>query len=237
MNVSKTKCMLFGTGLSALDKENFKCMVIDNCLEIVENAKYLGLYLYDQLSWQAHINYICKKVYGSFIINRTKKQLSKANRHKLYYSLIFPYLYYGCEIWGFSYAKYIKRLEIYQKRIIRIINNKPYRAHTLSIFQSSRILPFKNLVNLKCCLLMHDINCNVAPRTIQNLFPKKSTMHVRNLRGNNDFYIKTHRTKIRSDTIFIKGPSLWNNSTDDLKRIKSKSTFKASLKKIYLLVH
>ena len=44
-------------------------------------------------------------------------------------ALIYPYLSYGCVLWGNSYEAPLSQLVRLQNKAIRIINNVPLRDH------------------------------------------------------------------------------------------------------------
>ena len=63
------------------------------------------------------------------IISRCSFFLPKTSPRMLYFSLIYPYLYYCNIVWASTYKSNLRRLVIVQKRIIRIINNSHFNAH------------------------------------------------------------------------------------------------------------
>ena len=77
-------------------------------------------------------------------INSCRKKLSHGIHHvqgnkylqTLYYSLVHPYLSYNNLIWGSACQKHLHKLEILQKKAIRIITKSAYNEHTspLSLF-------------------------------------------------------------------------------------------------------
>ena len=57
-----------------------------------------------------------------------------------YYSLIYPYLTYCCQVWGATYLYNIEILNMLQKRVIRIICSETKHAHTEPLFKELKIL-------------------------------------------------------------------------------------------------
>ena len=55
----------------------------------------------------------------------------------LYYSLVYPYLYYCTIAWGSTYPSNLNRLVLLQKRVIRIISKD---THTDPIFRDLKLL-------------------------------------------------------------------------------------------------
>ena len=67
----------------------------------VDNTKFLGVIIDDDLNWSNHISYINSKIEkGIDIICTAIKFFSKSALINLNYVFIFPYLIYCFEVWG-----------------------------------------------------------------------------------------------------------------------------------------
>ena len=70
-------------------------------IQQVDNTKFVGVIIDDNLNWSNHISYINSKIAtGIGIICRARKLFSKSALINLYYAFIFPYLIYCVEVWG-----------------------------------------------------------------------------------------------------------------------------------------
>ena len=70
-------------------------------IQEVENTKFLGVIIDDDLNWSNHISYINSKIAkGIGFICSARKFLSKSALINLYCAFIFPYLIYCVEAWG-----------------------------------------------------------------------------------------------------------------------------------------
>ena len=68
---------------------------------MVNNTKYLGLQVDDQLKWSTHLSNTIKKVSrGIGMLKFSKRYLPKESLIMLYRSLIEPYFRYCCPVWG-----------------------------------------------------------------------------------------------------------------------------------------
>ena len=92
-------------------------------LEQVENVKLLGLELDAQLSFDVHIDSLCKKISKRIgILNRIKAYLPRAERILYYNSLIKPLILYCSVIWASCCSHdNINKIFKLQKRCARII--------------------------------------------------------------------------------------------------------------------
>ena len=79
------------------------------------------------------------------VIHRTKKHLPFSVLQTMYKSLILPIIYYGLFLWG----PHCERLFLLQKRIMRVITNSKYIAHTDPIFKTLNLLKLPDLYRLQ----------------------------------------------------------------------------------------
>ena len=86
--------------------------------------KFLGIYIDSHLNWNSQIQHVeCKISIFWGILNRIKYKINM--KVKL---ISLPYITYCCSIWGSNYISRLNRLSVLQKRIVRIIGNKPYNC-------------------------------------------------------------------------------------------------------------
>ena len=93
--------------------------------------KYLGIMLDSNLNWKSHVNYISTKIKRSIgILSKMRYLVTLDVLINLYYTLIYPFLFYGLVVWGNTYPTNIKTLFILQKRTIRIITFSKFDEHS-----------------------------------------------------------------------------------------------------------
>ena len=74
---------------------------MDECIGGLQSTKFLGVVICCHLNWSKHISYIKTKVSkGIGIINMIKKCMNKETIRTLYFSFVYPYLYYCIEVLG-----------------------------------------------------------------------------------------------------------------------------------------
>ena len=79
-------------------------------ITMVNNTKYLGLQVDDELTWSTHLSSTIKKVsrvfgiqYSVFgMLKDSKRYLTKEILIMLYRSLAEPHFKYCCPVWGFA---------------------------------------------------------------------------------------------------------------------------------------
>ena len=138
-----------------IDFTAFDIKLNGSSLTYKNNITYLGLILDDKLKFSTHINHVCKKVSKSIgILNRLKSSVPLFTLKLLYHALVYPYLNYCNIIWGNTFSNHLYPLNILQKKVLRIINNKPFCFHTNDLFLNNNILKLSDIYNLNvaCCM-------------------------------------------------------------------------------------
>ena len=170
LNIISTWCKLNKLTLN-IDKTNFiiiknpqnnfrlnKEISIDGLpITNANSIKFLGVTIDSKLNWSSHIENLRMQLRKSLgIIYQASAFLSLNILLLLYNSLINSKLVYCLEAWGNTPKKYLDKLYVIQKRLIRIIYHKSPTFHSASLFKKSRILPIYHLYTLRICLLAHD---------------------------------------------------------------------------------
>ena len=160
LNVKKTKFMLFSNNNLDIGNNNLKIgdtiieQVGTNCKETY--FKFVGHVLDDRLSWEGHVQHILKKLAcANFGINSSKNFIPLHLRKIIYYSLFDSHLDFGNLSWGCAKQKVLKKVENLQKKCIRNIALKSYRAHSEPLFKDLNILKFADRVAYSRSIFMH----------------------------------------------------------------------------------
>ena len=97
--------------------------VIDRTISI----KFLGILLYEHLSWKNHISVVENKVSKNIgILHKAKNIFSKGGLKTLYFSFVHSYLNYGNIAWGSTTQTKLKKLVNKQRQAIRAIYAAEY---------------------------------------------------------------------------------------------------------------
>ena len=193
-------------------------------MEIARNPSnlFLGVTIDEKFKFNLHISQICKKVSKSIgVLNRLRTSLSSSSMRTLYFALIYPYLSYCNLIWGNTYISHLNPLILLQKKAIRIINNKPFDAHTNELFYSSGIIKLMDINKLNLSAFMYKNKNNLS-------FMRDSSHNTRN---QNSLLPAFQRLTISQQSVNYSGPLLWNSIPVSIKESPSLSIFKKRYKK------
>ena len=140
-----------------------------NCKE--KYFKFVGHVIDDKLTWEGHVQHITKKLASAnFGINSSKRFLPLKIRKTLYYSLFESHLNFGNLLWGCASNKLIKKVENLQKKCLRNVALKNFRAHTEPIFKSLGILKFTDKLSYCRSIFMHQYKHGKLPPSFTGIF-------------------------------------------------------------------
>ena len=183
-------------------------------LERKEHLRYLGVLLDEHLTWKYHIDYVASKVSKAVgIIARLRHFVPFQILTSIYRSLILPYLSYGITIWGNGSQIHLKKLLVLQKRVLRLMYCANNREHAVPFFKNTANLPVNMLYFESVAKLMYDVNNNLAPKNIIDLFTQIYTVHSHDTRASimGNYLVKYSRTTIQKNAFSRIGAKIWNS--------------------------
>jgi len=227
LNVVKTNYMIMSSRAKQYDCNDCVISIDDVILERVYETKFLGVMLDDKLLWKSHIEYICNKISKCMgILIKARKILGICSLVTLYNALIKPYLIYCNIIWGNTYTKYLNKVNILQKKIIRIITFSGFNTHTGPLFRKLKIMSTSQLYDYFTSIFVF--------RSLNNLLPERFTrIFVHNVTSRKTCELRPHFCTKKASEFSIKfsGPNIWNKLPRKIQTSKSVSSFKSQMKK------
>ena len=125
----------------------------------------------DKLSWEGHVQHILKKLASAnFVIKYSKNFLPLKIRKTLYYSLFESHINFGNLLWGCVNRKFVNKIENLQKKCIRNVALKNFKAHTEPIFKDLGILKFTDKLSYCRSIFMHKYRHNKLPPSFTGIF-------------------------------------------------------------------
>jgi hypothetical protein len=234
VNASKTNYMVLGTPhMTAAVKiqQNLNIILDNTSLDRVDNTKFLGVLIDENLTWKCHIDCMSKTLSRNIgIMNKLKHFVPDRILHSLYCTFIMPYLNYGILIWGNTCKIYLDKLIKLQKWAIRTISNSHFRSHTQPIFARYNILKFEDMYSLELGVFMYKFSINDLPHTFDYYFTKRSEIHDYQTRHKNDLNLTRNKKVFSDHSVRTAGPILWNTLKTSIKNSKSKKQFRHHFK-------
>ena len=169
------------------------------------------MYLDTKLSFNIHIDNLNMKLSKIIYLIKRLLYLNIKNLILLYNSLFLSNLTYGIEIWGNIYNSNLNILNLSQKKIIRIINKKIIDnsklplirlSHTSILFYNSNILKLDDHITFRNILIIYNL--------LNNKYVNDITDYFKFNRNKTKFILPLMKTNRFQNTIFFKGPKLYN---------------------------
>ena len=122
-----------------------------------EYIKYLGVYIDENLKWDAQISHINDKIAKTTgILFKLRHYVSIRTLKQLYYTLIYPYLNYALMNCGTASKFRLDTVQAKQNKCIKSIFFARNRESP-HVYYNLEILKLKNIFNLKICILVYRI--------------------------------------------------------------------------------
>ena len=100
-----------------------------------KSVKYLGILIDCHLNWKEQIQQIKKKTCrGIGVLRKIRDFVDTKTLVQVYNAIIFPFLSYGCIVWGNTYDHNIKPLQMIQRKAIRLTTFSNFDAHASPLF-------------------------------------------------------------------------------------------------------
>jgi hypothetical protein len=231
LNILKTQYMVFVSRNKSI--VDLRITIGGVRIERVYITKFLGVQIDCNLSWKYHVDYICKKLSKCIgVLCKARKKLQKSTVISLYYSFVYPLLIYCNPVWGNCCKTTLEKLVLTQKKIIRIITNSPYRAHTAPLMYANKILSIRQInwyvtgqIMYKCIKSVFK-NCTI----FNDYFKYNSEVHSHETRVANMLHVPYGRLDIRKSSFKIYGAYIWNYFPENITSISSLFLFKKHLR-------
>ena len=131
--------------------DNFSIYTEKGPIEVKNTIKYLGVLIDSKLSWTTHIHHIAKKLsMARGILLKIKHFAPKSVLRNVYFGLAYPYLQYEVTCWGNTAVKHLRKVEVLQNLIVKIITCTSFFIVKLSsLYEELKLLKFANIFKLK----------------------------------------------------------------------------------------
>lgn len=227
LNIEKTQLVKFERSRPRIIPDYLPHIKINNTI-IHESdfVKFLGVYIDKSFSWKEHISRKCSqisKIVGT--LSRLKNILPNKVLVTIYNSLILPCISYGAVAWGNTDPKQTKRLNILQKRAVRIIDRQKYNSHTSPILKKLKLLTAKDIFQLEYCKIFAKFCLGeLPPYLTEQLMRTERTESSYNMRHTSNILPPLTRNKQQEQVISFRIASAWNSLPESIKSFRSTPT-------------
>ena len=145
LNLDKTFAMLFSNRRHNTNND-LSLLINEMPVEFRKSEEFLGLIGDENVKFDEHTSFVYNKVSKAVgIICKLREHVSIDVLLGLYYSIAYPYILYGSLVWGGTYDVLINTDA---KKLVRVMTNSPFLAHTEQLFKRLNILKIPDVHKL-----------------------------------------------------------------------------------------
>ena len=167
-------------------------------------------------------------------MTKIKSYLGNECLTSIYYSLVYPYLIYGCLLWGNNYDNPLSQLIRLQNKAVRIMKDIPLWDHITPHYLHLGLLKFRDIVKTYNCLFLYDYVSDNKPCSFPLFLVSEQHNYFAPSASAQQLHIPHSRINIRNFCPTVIGKYYWNDLPLSIRNKSSKILFKKALKKYYL---
>jgi hypothetical protein len=210
VNPSKTKLVIFRPKNKKLDQD--LAIVMDGYdLEVVDEAKFLGVWLDKHLTWSKHVLELCKKlrrVCG--LINRNRYVFPFKVKRLLYFALFYSNLHYCITTYGTTCTTNLSSLHRLQKRFVRALYNLDPRSATKPYFIKAGIIPVDKVYASRIVKTFRHRRLKYMKEKLLELACLEERKSAYNTRCHDSYRIPTYKSNYLQQKMSFQLPVLLN---------------------------
>ncbi len=231
LNSDKTEILLIGPKNSTQNLLDHN-LQLDRCPVHSSTVKNLGVVLDSNLSFENHISYVTKTAFFHLRnIAKLRNMLSVSDADKLVHAFMTSRLDYCKAMLGGCPVSSMKKLQIVQNAVARVLKRSRKYDHITSIIQSLHLQPVKFRISYKILLLNYKALNGLAPVYLTSLLSRYNP--TRSLRSQNSGLLVVPRIAKSTKggrTFSYLAPKLWNSLPDNVRGSDTLFLFKSRLK-------
>ena len=251
LNIDKTNFVIFHPYNKPLIKK-ITLKIYKKAISEKDQVKYLGITIDSTLTWRNHIDNVSTKVSRTIgLLYKIRYFVDIRIIKTLYYSLVYPHLTYGVEVWGSADETHLFRLLVLQKKIVRLICCSDIR-HADYSFSPSNPLFYKlglhkihDIFKMNLSKFIFKCLNNMTPVSFHSWYQLTSVLNryntrskfvnIENLIETKTLFVPTARTSHYGLKLLkVLGPKIWNTLPPLLRINESINNFNKKLKIILL---
>ena len=235
LNETKTQYSICGSrnNLRRIKSADHSIIINNHKISPSQNAKYLGITIDNTIKWTNHIKSLSTKISQTLGRIRSFSYFLPFKIKKMVYNaLLLPHFNYCSTIWSSTSESNLNLLQKLLNRACRsALQIKDLRTNTLLLHKRLQWLPIKQLLKFNTACEMYKCINNITNYNI-TFPPLVNNVHHYPTRNNSSFFIPQTTSHLPTTAFNIKGPTLWNSLSNELKNSPTLPIFKRSYKKL-----
>uniref|UniRef100_A0A1B6LAY2 Reverse transcriptase domain-containing protein n=1 Tax=Graphocephala atropunctata TaxID=36148 RepID=A0A1B6LAY2_9HEMI len=177
--------------------------------DLVKPVKLLGIFLDSKLSWETHVDSVCKKLSRViFLLRKLKHCVNFEVLLMTYFGLFHVHLNYGARLWGNSSAA--NKAFLWQKKAIRVMANLSPQESCRQSFSNFKIMP------LACIFILQNL---VYVKKNINVYVSHDSIHDHNTRFRHNLVLPNVRLTKTYNSFSFQQIRLFNKLPIDIREL------------------
>ena len=226
-------CQLSIWQLKSLNLDDFVINNNDTHVELVERAKYLGMFINSDISRDSHIQNLYKQMrYLLSLLRRLRSIFPENLLLQVYKSYIQPKLDYGLTIYGCTTQEditLVQRLQNHAARLLLAMGNFDFiNFRGIKLVKSLGLYTIEERRDYFLAMLMFKSIHGIAPAYLCNQIVMNFDINGYDTRGTDSMnvYLPPLKKDIYKYSFLYKGGQVWNRLPDVVKDSPNLETFK-----------
>ena len=204
----------------------------DHPVKQVSSVKSLGVHIDQNMSWDCHIQNICKKIASTLgAIKRIRHLIPFNILINVYDSLVQPHFNYCSVVWGNCGSGLSEKLQKLQNRAARILMHASYDSNIDELFRALGWRKLKYQRSESAAVMMYKSLHGMTPEYLTSRFVFRNDITSYRLRNTeNKLALPQPRTNYLKKSFSYSGAGLWNSLSGNLRAATSLNNFKLNLR-------
>lgn len=239
LNAKKTMCICVGARVTrsrALDLINCDIVLNDSIIVLEDKARNLGVLFDSHLSFEDHVNNLCRLAYMKFkSIYSFKKSICSAVKWNLCCALILSLFTYCSSVYfPFSTQSSKYKLQKVQNCCLRYSFNIAYREHITPHYLRLNIFKVHQLLHCQYASLIFNVLKYQEPEYLFKMLQRRSEVHSVDVRNRNLFSVPHHSSEKFKGSFANMAVIIFNENCDIYNSCSSIVEFKRRFKLLVL---
>ena len=199
-----------------------------NIVESCDAAKYLGLTLEPDLSWNSHVKELARKLNFQYVILKSLSSYCSLSMLRKYYnSYIQPRFDYGISIWACTTERNISIIQRIQNRMARLLTrNFDYDVCPLSILRDLKLYNVAQRRDFFLTKLMYQSTLSLTPNYLSDPVILHSHINPHSHRRPKNVYLPKIKNEQYRNSFAVRAGGLFNQLPSHIKLCTSIESFK-----------
>ena len=206
-------------------------------LNQVHSHKLLGVTIDSQLSFDQHVDGLCKKLAQRVAVLRKIRSSLPLDQRKLYYNaMIKQTMLYASTVWTSCSVENIRKVFRLQKRAARVILGADTKANSVKLFKQLGWVPFYHEARINKLILVYKRIIGECPPYLTQMLVRNVDVNGRSSRhGHLNLICPRFKRETEGGRSFSVSTSrLWNMLPTHIKNQPTITSFKKSIFKHFM---